>query len=124
MKSKIDRLDIGKLKTTPTDLSKLSNVVKNEVIKKTEYDDLVRNVTAIDTSKLANKADSAGKIKDIEDKIPDITKLATIDALNAKINEVKDKIPSITNLAATDVFTAIEDKIPDVSDLVKKKNRL
>ena len=61
-------------------------------------------------------------IKDIEDKIPGITKLATIDALNAKINEVKDKIPSITNLDTTDVFTAIEDKIPDVSDLVKKRD--
>ena len=33
---KVDKLDIGKLKTTPVDLSKLSNVVKN-VVKKTEY---------------------------------------------------------------------------------------
>ena len=40
------------------------------------------------------------KIKDIEDKIPGITNLATNTALNAKINEVKNGIPSITNLAA------------------------
>ena len=39
------------------------------------------------------------KIKDIEDKIPGITNLATNTALNAKINEVKNGIPSITNLA-------------------------
>ena len=39
------------------------------------------------------------KIKDIEDKIPGITNLATNTALNAKINEVKNGIPNITNLA-------------------------
>ena len=37
LKGKVDKLDIGKLETTPADLSKLSNVVKNDVVKKTEY---------------------------------------------------------------------------------------
>ena len=76
LKSKVDKLNIRKLETTSVDLSKLS--VKNEVVKKTEYN---------------------AKIKDIEDKIPDITNLATNTTLNAKINEVKGKIPSITKLA-------------------------
>ena len=35
LKNKVDKLDIGKLETTPGDLSKLSNVVKNDVIKQT-----------------------------------------------------------------------------------------
>ena len=35
-KSKVDELNIGKLETTPVDLSKLSDVVKNEVVKKAE----------------------------------------------------------------------------------------
>ena len=39
------------------------------------------------------------KIKNIEDKIPDITNLATKTTLNAKTNEVKGEIPSITDLA-------------------------
>ena len=39
------------------------------------------------------------KIKDIEDKIPSITNIATTAALYAKINEVKNEILSITNLA-------------------------
>ena len=39
------------------------------------------------------------KIKNIENKIPDITNLATNASLNAKINEVKGEIPNITNLA-------------------------
>ena len=34
LKSKVDKLDIGKSETTPIDLSKLSNVVKNDVVKK------------------------------------------------------------------------------------------
>ena len=46
--------------------------------------------------------------KNIEDKIPDITKLATIASLNAKINETKGEIPSTTNLATTATLIAIE----------------
>ena len=41
-KSVVDKLDIDKLKTTPIDLSKLSDVVKNEVIKTTVYDEFVK----------------------------------------------------------------------------------
>ena len=67
-KNKGDKLDIGKLETAPVDLSKLSNVVKNDIVKKTEYN---------------------AKIKDIEDKIPDITNIATKTTLNAKINEIR-----------------------------------
>ena len=36
LKSKVDKLDNGKLETTPVDFSKLSNAVKNDVVKKTE----------------------------------------------------------------------------------------
>ena len=43
------------------------------------------------------------KIKDIEDKIPDITNLATTTAHNAKINEIQNGIHSISNLVTTDV---------------------
>ena len=60
------------------------------------------------------------KIKNIEDKIPDITNLATNASLNAKINEVKGEIPNVTNLASTTAVTAVENKIPNVSNFVKK----
>ena len=56
----------------------------------------------------------------MEDKISDITNLATKTTLNAKINEVKGEIPNITNLATTSALTAVENKIPSVSNLVKK----
>ena len=55
LKSDFDRLDIDKLETTPVDLSKLTNVVKYEVVKKTIYDELIKKVNAIDTSKLVKK---------------------------------------------------------------------
>ena len=50
LKTEVDKLGIDKLVPVPTDLSKLSNVVKNYVIKKTEYDKLVGKVNNIDTS--------------------------------------------------------------------------
>ena len=56
MKSKVDKLDVDKFVPVPVDLSKLSDVVKNDVVKKDVYN---------------------AKIKNIEDKIPDITNLAT-----------------------------------------------
>ena len=98
MKSKVDNLDVDKLVPVPVDLSRLSAVVKNDVVKKDVYN---------------------AKIDNIEDKISDITNLATNTTLNAKINEVKGKIPNIAKLATTAALTAVENKIPDVSNVVK-----
>ena len=50
LKTEVDALDTDKLKTVPVDLSKLSNVVKNEVVRKTEYNKLVKKVNNIYTS--------------------------------------------------------------------------
>ena len=50
LKKEVDRLDIDKLVSVPVDLSKLSDVVKDDVVKKTEYDKLVAKVNSIDTS--------------------------------------------------------------------------
>ena len=65
-------MDIDELKTNFIDLRKLSNVVKNEIVKRTAYDDLVEKVNAIetsDTSNLIEKADCDTKIEYIENKI-------------------------------------------------------
>ena len=56
LRHKVDKLDIGKLGTIPTDLSKLSNLVKNDVAKKTEHYELVRNVNAIQTTNTSDLA--------------------------------------------------------------------
>ena len=50
LKTEVDKLDIDKLVPVPVDLSKLSDVVKNDVIKKDVYDRLVSKVNSIDIS--------------------------------------------------------------------------
>ena len=100
LKSKVDKLDVDKLVPVPIDLSKLSDAVKSDGVKNTEYNT---------------------KIKDIEDKIPDITNLRTNTTLTAEKNGVKNEIPGVTNLATTAAFNAkineIKNKIPNVTNL-------
>ena len=50
IKTEVDKLDVNKLVPIPADLSKLSNVVKYNVVKKTVYDKLVAKVNNIYTS--------------------------------------------------------------------------
>ena len=83
----------------PVDLSKLSDVVKNDVEKNGVY---------------------IAKIKNTEDKIGDITNLATKIRLYAKMNELKGELVNITNLATKASLTAVENEIPSVSNLVQK----
>ena len=74
MKSKVDKLDVVKLLPVLVNLSKLSDIVKNDVVKKTEYDELANNVNTIqttDTSDLVKKTDYNKKINEIEKKVTD-----------------------------------------------------
>ena len=50
LKTEINKLDIDKLTPVPVDRSKLSDVVKNDVVKKAVYDQLVAKVNNIDTN--------------------------------------------------------------------------
>ena len=50
LKTEVHTLDIDKLASVPVDLSELSDVVKNDVARKTVYDKLVAKVNNIDTS--------------------------------------------------------------------------
>ena len=50
LKNEVDKLDIAKLTPVADSLAKLSNVVKNDVVKKNEYDKLVEKVNNIDTT--------------------------------------------------------------------------
>ena len=69
VKTEGDRIDAAKLKTGPVDLVKLSNVVKNDVIKKTEYDKLVAKVNGIDNTKFVSRTKDEKDRSDFEDKI-------------------------------------------------------
>ena len=101
----------------PNDLSKLSKVVKNHVAKKTVYDKLVAKVNNIDTSDFVSKINFNTKFTEIENKIPDVSGLATKTALTT----VENKIPSISNLATKTALTTVENKIPSINGLVKKQ---
>ena len=61
LKTEVDKIDSDKLKTVPNDLAKLSNVVKNDVLKKTDYNteisDIKMQITLVNKNALDNLAD-------------------------------------------------------------------
>ena len=93
MKTEVDKLDTDKLKTTPVDLAKLSNVVENEVVKKTDYNAKVTSIEALIT----------GVTKTTTDNLNDITKLKAIDTnsfvtrtkFSGDTNSLDDKIDGV-----------------------------
>ena len=106
----------------PVDLSKLTDVVKNDVVKKDVYNAKIKTIEdkILDITNLATNVSLNAKMNEVKGEIPSITNLATTAALNAKINEVKGEIPNTNNLATTTALTAVEKKKPNVSNLVKK----
>ena len=100
----------------PTDLSKLSNVVKNGVVKKTVYDKLVAKVNAIDTSDFVSKTKYDTDKSELENKTLDTSGLVKNTDYNTEITKIESKIPDVSNLA----LTTVENKIPNVSRLATK----
>ena len=92
LKTKIDKLDIDKLVLAPVDLSKLSDLVKNDVVKKTVYDKLVAKVNSIDTNAFVLKTEYDTDKSEIENKIPNTSDLVKKPDYNAKITEIEGKV--------------------------------
>ena len=114
LKTKVD-----KLKTVPTDLSKLCNVVDNDVLKKTVCNQLVTKVNAIDTkiqstkvfvAKTQQDLDKQGLEKKIEDVAQKIPNNSQKDWLLHKNKEIESKISSVTGLVNT---AALNTKVAD-----------
>ena len=117
-KSKVGKLDNGKLETTGLDLSKLSDVVKNEFVKNTEYKEFVKkinNVTTTDNSNLAKETDYNTIINKIEKKIIDHNddKYITIKEFNKLTTKSFKTRLKQANLGS-------ETDITDITDFVKK----
>ena len=106
LKSEVDKIDVDKLKTTPTDLAKLSNVVKNDVVKKTDYN---AKVTSIE-------GQIAGVNKNAIDNLADITKFKAVDTSNFVL---KTKLASDVTTLENKIDT-VDKKIPDISGLATK----
>ena len=140
LKTEVDKIDVDKLKTTPIDLDRLRNLVKNDVVKKTDYNTKVTSI----------EAQIAGLTKNTVDNLADITKLKAIDTnsfvlktkrasdvttLESKIDTVDKKVPDISGLATktslnaylqTSTFnskvTEVENKIKDADIIAKSGN--
>ena len=123
LKSEVDKLDVDILATVPVDLSKLSNAVKDDVVKKTVYK-LVAKVDNTDTSGLVKKTGYNTKITEVKDKIPDTTNFVKKTDYNTKITEIEGKIPDISGLATKEALTTVENKTPSISGLVKKQTTI
>ena len=91
LKSELDKLDIDKLVAVPTDLSKLSNVVTNDVVKKDVYNKLVTKVYNIDTSGFVLKTKYDTGESELESKIPDTSGLVKKTDYKTKITEIEGK---------------------------------
>ena len=91
-------------------MSKLSDVVKNDVVKKTVYDKLVAKVNNIDTSDFVLKTKYQTDKTELEKKIPDVTDFVK----KTKLTELENKIPDVSGLATKSALTAVENKIPNV----------
>ena len=117
LKTEVDKLDIDKLAPVPVDLSKLSDVVKNDVVKKDVYDKLVAKVNNIDTNDFVLKTKDNSDKMELEKKIPDVTDFVK----KVKLTELENKIHDISNLATKIALTTVENIIRYFTSLVKKK---
>ena len=121
LKTEADKLDINKLVPLSGDLSKLSDIVKYDVVKKDVYNKLATKVNSIDTSGFILKAKYDTDKSELENKIRDTNNLVKKTDYNTKTTEIENKIPDVSNLATKTLLITIENKIPSVSNLVKKK---
>ena len=130
LKTEVDKIDRDKL-TVPDDLAKLSNVVKNEVVKKTDFSAdsyVTRTKFSTDTNALDDKIDKVDK------KIPNVSNLATKSSVTILVRDLDDRIDklkindytkktSLTNYMLTSDFnsrsTELENKIKD-ADIIAK----
>ena len=130
LKTEVDKIDADKLKTVPDDLGKLSNVVKNEVVKKTDFsaDDYVKKTKfSGDINPLDDKIDK------VEKKIPDISSLETkrnvttlvknlnnrIDYLKIKEYAKKTSLSGYILTSTSSTSTELENKIKDAYIIAK-----
>ena len=93
LENEVDKIDTDKLKTAPTDLTKLTNAIENDVVKKTDYNTKVTSI----------EAQIAGLTKNTVDNLADVTKLKAIDTnsfvtrtkFSADTNALDDKIDGV-----------------------------
>ena len=129
LKTEVYKIDAVKLKAAPVDLAKLSNVVNNYVVKKTDYN---TKVTSIENQ-------IAGVTKNTVDNLADITKLKAVDTSNFvlktklasdvttlenKIDTVVKNIPNISGLATKTSLTSYLQTATFISKVIEVENKI
>ena len=110
LKTEVDKIDIDKLATVPVDMSKLSNVVKSDVVKKAVHYNLAAKLNNIDSAFVLKTKYDTDKTE-LEKKILDVSDLLK----KAKLIELENKLPDVSSLATRTALTAVENNIPSVS---------
>ena len=87
-------------------MSKLSDVVKNDVAKKTVYDKLAAKVNNIDTSAFVLKLKYQTDKTELEQKVPDVTDFVK----KTKLTELENKIPGVSSLVTKTALSVVEHK--------------
>ena len=95
LKTEVDKIDTDKLKTVPNDLAKLSNVVKNDFVRKTDYNkkisDIKTQIIAVNKNALDNLAD----IKVLKPKTIDTSNFVTRTKFSTDTNALDDNIDKV-----------------------------
>ena len=137
LKTELDKIDADKLKTTPIDLAKLTNAFEHDVVKKIDYNAKVTSIEAQIAGLTKNTTDNLNDITKLKAVHTNNFVLKTkfsadINTLDDKIDGVEEKIPNISGLATktslndyskTSTFnskvTKVESKIKD-TDIIAK----
>ena len=93
LKTEVDKIDTDKLKTTPTDLAKLTNAIENDAVKKTDYNAKVTSIKAQITGLTKNAVDNLADIKKL--KAIDTNSFVTRTKFSADTNSLDDKIDGV-----------------------------
>ena len=139
LKTEVDRLDIRKLGTIPTDAAKLTNKVANDSVGKTDFNSLKTKVNENETDNDSleikvtnNHLTTESGINNLKIKVDriDLTKYVLKSNYDTKIGNLELKIPDISGLLQTSSFnskvTELENKIktavqkPYISNLANK----
>lgn len=83
----------------------------------TKTSDLINDSGFVSNSNFATKEE----LKQVENKIPNVSNFATKSDVSNSISIVEKKIPSVANLATKEELTAVEQKIPIVSGFATKQ---
>ena len=95
LKTEVDKIDTDKLKTVPDDLAKLSNVVKNDVVKKTHYNIKVSSIETQIAGVTKNTLDNLADINTLKTKTVDTSNFVPRTKFSTDINALDDKIDKV-----------------------------